>query len=80
VRDLGALLAAAGYTLTTVDVDHVTVRYPHPFALLDDLRAMGETNAIVRRCAALAPRPVRWPADGRGRGCLAGKARSVGTC
>ena len=49
VRDLGALLTTAGFTLTTVDVDHVVIRYPNAFALLDDLRAMGESNAIMRR-------------------------------
>ena len=52
VRDLGALLTTAGFTLTTVDVDHVVIRYPNAFALLDDLRAMGESNAIMRRCGA----------------------------
>ena len=50
MRDLGVLLSSAGFTLTTVDVDHVVVRYPDMFALLDDLRAMGENNAIVHRC------------------------------
>ena len=29
------------------DVDRVTVRYPDLFALVRDLRAMGETNALA---------------------------------
>ncbi|KAF9580662.1 hypothetical protein BGW38_002602 [Lunasporangiospora selenospora] len=48
-RDLGALLSRAGFTLTTVDVDEVTVNYPSAIELMQDLRAMGESNAVVSR-------------------------------
>jgi len=49
VRDAGALLLRAGFALPVVDVDRLRVSYPDPLALLRDLRAMGETNALVER-------------------------------
>lgn len=49
VRDMGALLQRAGFALPVTDVETVTVRYPHLFALFADLRAMGATNALVQR-------------------------------
>ncbi|KAG0000233.1 hypothetical protein BGZ79_006170 [Entomortierella chlamydospora] len=48
-RDLGSLLSRAGFTLTTVDVDEVTVNYPSAIELMEDLRAMGESNAVIGR-------------------------------
>lgn len=45
--DGAALLQRAGFALPVVDVDTVVVRYPDPFALMRDLRAMGETNALA---------------------------------
>jgi len=47
IRDLGGLLQRAGLALPVVDSDVVTVRYAHPLALLQDLRAMGETAAFA---------------------------------
>ncbi|MFZ5671058.1 MAG: methyltransferase domain-containing protein [Pseudomonadota bacterium] len=47
--DGGALLQRAGFALPVTDVDRVTVRYAHPLDLLRDLRAMGETGALVDR-------------------------------
>ena len=49
LRDLGGLLQRAGFALPVTDVDTVTVRYDHLFALAHDLRAMGATNALVLR-------------------------------
>lgn len=49
VRDMGALLQRAGFALPVADSDVVTVRYPHLFALMADLRAMGGTNMLVAR-------------------------------
>ena len=49
VRDLGALLQRAGFALPVVDSDIITVRYQNPLKLLHDLRAMGETNAVLER-------------------------------
>jgi SAM-dependent methyltransferase len=47
--DAGGLLQRAGFALPVVDSDTVTVRYGHPLRLLADLRAMGETSALVDR-------------------------------
>jgi NADH dehydrogenase [ubiquinone] 1 alpha subcomplex assembly factor 5 len=49
VRDLGALLQRAGFSLPVVDSDVITVRYENPIKLLHDLRGMGETNAVLER-------------------------------
>ena len=45
--DGAALLQRAGFALPVADVDRLTVRYPDMFALIRDLRAMGETNALA---------------------------------
>lgn len=49
VRDAGALLQRAGFTLPVTDVETYTVRYDNAFALMRDLRAMGMQNALVGR-------------------------------
>jgi SAM-dependent methyltransferase len=49
LRDAGALLQRAGFALPVADMDRIRVSYPDPLALLRDLRAMGETNALVER-------------------------------
>lgn len=49
VRDAGALLQRAGLALPVADVETVTVRYDTMFDLVADLRAMGETSALVDR-------------------------------
>ncbi len=49
LRDLGSLLQRAGFTLPVTDVDTLTVRYDHLFALAHDLRAMGATNVLALR-------------------------------
>ena len=62
--DGAALLQRAGFALPVSDVDRFTVNYRDLFALIGDLRAMGETNVlngsvrplnrrIVARAAAL---------------------------
>jgi len=48
-RTLSSLLTRAGFALTTVDVDEVKVHYPSMFELVEDLRAMGESNAVMNR-------------------------------
>ncbi|QYF86653.1 methyltransferase domain-containing protein [Brevundimonas sp. PAMC22021] len=45
--DGAALLQRAGFALPVSDVDRFTVRYPDVFALIRDLRAMGETNGLA---------------------------------
>ena len=49
LRDIGALLQRAGFTLPVTDVDRVVVRYDSAFALMADLRRMGATNVLVER-------------------------------
>ncbi|KAK7054105.1 S-adenosyl-L-methionine-dependent methyltransferase [Favolaschia claudopus] len=46
-RDMSNLMGRAGFSLLTVDIDEVKVAYPDMWALMDDLRAMGEGNAIL---------------------------------
>lgn len=45
--DGAGLLQRAGFALPVADVDRLTVRYPDLFALIRDLRAMGETNVLA---------------------------------
>ncbi len=49
VRDAGALLQRAGFALPVADIDAITVSYADAFALMRDLRGMGETNALHER-------------------------------
>lgn len=49
VRDVGNLLNRAGFKLLTVDVDDIIVDYPSVVHLMQDLQAMGESNAALRR-------------------------------
>jgi len=49
VRDVGGLLQRAGFKMLTVDVEDIVVDYPDTFALMQDLQAMGEANAILGR-------------------------------
>lgn len=49
LRELGALLQRAGFALPVTDIDRVVVRYPHAFALMQDLRRMGATNMLIER-------------------------------
>ncbi|MGP8231443.1 MAG: methyltransferase domain-containing protein [Methylovirgula sp.] len=58
LRDMGGLLQRAGFALPVTDVETLTVRYPHLFALLADLRAMGATNALVERLRRPARRAL----------------------
>ncbi|CAO3642344.1 unnamed protein product [Cunninghamella blakesleeana] len=47
--DVSRLLSRAGFTLTTVDIDEIQVNYPSAFELMEDLKSMGESNAIINR-------------------------------
>ena len=53
VRDVGALLNRAGFTMLTIDTDEITVGYPSMFELMNDLKGMGENNASWIRKAHL---------------------------
>ncbi|KAG5441927.1 NADH dehydrogenase [ubiquinone] 1 alpha subcomplex assembly factor 5 [Clonorchis sinensis] len=47
--DMGELLHRTGFNLITLDVEELVVHYPNMFCLMDDLRGMGESNAIADR-------------------------------
>lgn len=48
-RQLGALLQRAGFAMPVVDTDRIVATYPDAFALMRELRAMGESNALAER-------------------------------
>src|SRR5580704_1229823 len=56
LRELGALLQRAGFTLPVTDVERLTVRYDSVFGLMRDLRRMGATNVLHARRRM----PLRW--------------------
>jgi SAM-dependent methyltransferase len=56
--DAAGLLQRAGFALPVADVDRVTVRYDHVFALMADLRAMGETSTLVEGASRPLTRPL----------------------
>lgn len=58
VRDAGALLQRAGFALPVADIERLTVRYGEPLKLLLELRAMGESQALVQGARTPLARPV----------------------
>src|SRR4051794_33676774 len=58
LADCASLLQRAGYTLPVADVEELQLRYAEPFALLGDLRAAGETNALRERSRRVPPREL----------------------
>lgn len=63
VRDIGGLLQKAGFNLLTVDVDDIIVDFPDIFALMKDLQAMGESNAVLAREKGAIHRDVLLAAE-----------------
>lgn len=49
LRDAGDLLQRAGFALPVVDTEMLTVSYESPLKLMQDLKAMGEANALLAR-------------------------------
>jgi SAM-dependent methyltransferase len=49
LRDLAGLLQRAGFALPVAETDRLTLTYPSAFALLAELRALGETSALAER-------------------------------
>ena len=47
--DGAALLQRAGFALPVADAERITVTFSDPFALMRDLRGMGEANALLGR-------------------------------
>ncbi|CUS12863.1 unnamed protein product [Tuber aestivum] len=64
VRDVGGLMQRAGFKLLTIDVDDVVVEFPDVFALMADLNAMGEGNAVLAREAGPIGRDMLMAAEG----------------
>ncbi|CAN6617816.1 hypothetical protein TRVA0_007S00870 [Trichomonascus vanleenenianus] len=62
VKDMGALLQRSKFNLLTVDVDDICVSYPDIFALMKDIQAMGENNAVMVRQPTI-PRDVLIAAE-----------------
>ena len=58
LRDLGGLLQRAGFALPVADARTITVRYKSLSALVRDLRAMGETNALADRARHCPPKAL----------------------
>lgn len=56
-RDVSNLLGRAGFTLLTVDIDQIQVKYPSMWELVQDLQDMGESNAIVDRSVLTTEKP-----------------------
>lgn len=56
--EASALLQRAGFALPVVDIDTLTLTYRDAFALMRDLRAMGEANALRARDRGFARRGV----------------------
>ena len=49
LRDCAGLLQRAGFALPVADADEITLAYSNPLAMLRDLRAAGEGNAVMLR-------------------------------
>jgi SAM-dependent methyltransferase len=58
LRDCAALLQRAGFALPVADVEELRLLNADPFALLRDLRAAGETNALRERDRRVPPRAL----------------------
>mgnify|MGYP000315484682 FL=1 len=55
-QDAAGLLQRAGFALPVTDLDTLTVTYPNALKLMDDLRGMGESNAVMERRKAWSRR------------------------
>lgn len=62
LRDAAGLLQRAGFALPVADLDELTLTYPDPFALMRELRGLGETNALRLRPKAFTRRAVLFEA------------------
>jgi len=72
LRDGAGLLQRAGFALPVADAEDLVLRYRNPMALFADLRAAGESNAVLARDSRTPPRVLlplaasRLPADSEG--------------
>ncbi|MBW6396577.1 methyltransferase domain-containing protein [Roseomonas sp. HJA6] len=58
LRDGAGLLQRAGFTMPVADAEELPLLYRDPFALFADLRAAGETNAVLTRDGRIPPRAL----------------------
>jgi NADH dehydrogenase [ubiquinone] 1 alpha subcomplex assembly factor 5 len=58
LRDCAGLLQRAGFSLPVADVEEIAFLYADPLALLHDLRAAGEGNAVAARSRNIPPRAL----------------------
>ncbi len=65
LRDCASLLQRAGFALPVADVEDITLLYADPLALLRDLRAAGEANAVALRDRRTPPAALFGQALGR---------------
>jgi len=56
IRDAGALLQRAGFALPVVSTERVTVNYLNAYALMKELKGMGENNALIKGLKGLSSR------------------------
>lgn len=49
LRDAAGLLQRAGFALPVADIDRISVTYSDAFALMRELRGMGESNVVLER-------------------------------
>lgn len=56
VRDGGALLQRAGFALPVADSELFTVSYEHLFALMHEIRGMGQANMLQHQLQHFTPR------------------------
>ena len=48
-RDASALMQRVGFALPVVDTERIVLSYEDPFAMMAELRGLGESNAVVER-------------------------------
>lgn len=58
LRDCASLLQRAGFAMPVADLEEIRLLYADPLALLTELRAAGETNAVRLRDRAIPPRAL----------------------
>ncbi|WP_138466285.1 methyltransferase domain-containing protein [Poseidonocella sp. HB161398] len=77
IRQLGALLQRAGLALPVADSERFDVEYRTPLHLMQDLRAMGETNALAARLRHFTRPSVLMEAARRYPGAETGPVRAT---
>ncbi len=77
LADAAGLMQRAGFALPVADLDTITVTQPDPFALMHDLRAMGEAGAAHARRKTVTRRATLFAAAARYRALYGDEAGRV---